>query len=265
MVLKLRERKSMPKKVLIYGVDGTGKSTFAEKYCNDNGLNPVGVDIDNTNFTGVPCIEFDRNTHLKVKEQILAFISDAKKSEYDTIVIDGVSSLLNLLVSNGKGLNKYGDRTTALNKIINELERSRMNFVLIGQIDLDSTGGDVSTAVVNVNSIVNEKYYCYIDDKGNYCQDVKKFRRLDDVVPSVPAKSRVPEPQVVKNPEEAEVEAKETNFLDNSKEIAQSIYNELDNKSETYAKLELMKLKKQGLIDDDECLEILEELRRLLA
>lgn len=254
----------MPKKVLIYGVDGSGKSTFAEQYCNENNLHPVGVDIDNTNFTGIPCIEFDRTSHLKVKEQILAFISDAKKSEYDTIVIDGVSSLLNLLVSNGKGLNKYGDRTTALNKIINELERSRMNFILVGQIDLDSTGGDVSTAVVNVNSIVNEKYFCYIDDKGNYCQEIKKFRRLEDVVPPIPAKSRVPEPQVVKDPEPEEAKDN-TNFLDNSKEIAQSIYNELDNKSETYAKLELMKLKKQGLINDDECLEILDELRRLLA
>ena len=263
MVLKIRKRKSMPKKVLIYGVDGTGKSTFAEKYCNDNGLNPVGVDIDNTNFTNVPCIEFDRNTHLKVKKQILKFIADAKASEYDTIMIDGVSSLLNLLVSNGKGLNKYGDRTTALNKIINELERSKMNFVLIGQIDLDSTGGDVSTAVVNVNSIVNEKYYCYIDDKGNYCQDVKKFRRLDDVVPSVTAKSRVPEPEVVKDPAE---EAKDnTNFFDSSKEIAQRIYNELQHKDETSAKLELMKLKRQGVISDEECFEILEELRRLLG
>ena len=254
----------MPKKVLIYGVDGTGKSTFAEKYCNDNGLNPVGVDIDNTNFTGVPCIEFDRNTHLKVKEQILKFIADAKQSEYDTIMIDGVSSLLNLLVSNGKGLNKYGDRTTALNKIINELERSRMNFVLIGQIDLDSSGGDVSTAVVNVNSIVNEKYYCYIDDKGNYCQDVKKFRRLEQIEAEVtPKPQKVPEPQVVKDPEPEE--AKETNFFDSSREIAESIYKELENKNETSAKLELLKLKKQGVISDEECLEILDELRRLLA
>ena len=36
-MLKIRERKSMPKKVLIYGLDGSGKSTFAEKFCRENG------------------------------------------------------------------------------------------------------------------------------------------------------------------------------------------------------------------------------------
>ena len=39
------------KKVMIYGNDGTGKSTFAETYCNKNGLNRVVIDIDDTNFT----------------------------------------------------------------------------------------------------------------------------------------------------------------------------------------------------------------------
>ena len=29
------------KKVLIYGNDGTGKSTFAETYCRNKGLSPV--------------------------------------------------------------------------------------------------------------------------------------------------------------------------------------------------------------------------------
>ena len=178
MTLKLKQRNTMPKKVLIYGMDGTGKSTFAEQYCEENNLNPVCLDVDDTNFTNIPCIEFERSSHIKVKEQVLQFIKDVKESEYDTIVIDGISSLLLLLVSNSKGISKYGDRTNALNKIINELARSRLNFILVGQIDM-SVSEEVSTAVVNINSIVNEKYLCTYDEAtGKYKQEVKKYRGL---------------------------------------------------------------------------------------
>ena len=53
MVLQFKRRSSETnlKKVMIYGHDGTGKSTFAENYCNKNGLNPVVIDIDDTNYT----------------------------------------------------------------------------------------------------------------------------------------------------------------------------------------------------------------------
>lgn len=182
MTLKLKTRTSMPKKVLIYGMDGTGKSTFAEQYCKENNLHPVCLDVDDTNFTNIPCIEFERSTHLKVKEQVLQFIKDVQASDdFDTIVIDGISSLLLLLVSNSKGISKYGDRTNALNKIINELARSRLNFILVGQIDM-TISEEVSTAVVNINSIVNEKYYCSYDEAtGKYKQEVKKYRGLEQV------------------------------------------------------------------------------------
>lgn len=182
MTLKLKTRKSMPKKVLIYGMDGTGKSTFAEQYCEQNNLNPVCLDVDDTNFTNVPSIEFERSSHLKVKEQVLEFIKDVKESDdFDTIIIDGISSLLLLLVSNSKGISKYGDRTNALNKIINELARSRLNFILVGQIDM-TISEEVSTAVVNINSIVNEKYYCSYDEAtGKYKQEVKKYRGFEQV------------------------------------------------------------------------------------
>ena len=182
MALKIKQRTSMPKKVLIYGMDGTGKSTFAEQYCKENNLHPVCLDVDDTNFTNIPCIEFERSTHLKVKEQVLQFIKDVQASDdFDTIVIDGISSLLLLLVSNSKGISKYGDRTNSLNKIINELARSRLNFILVGQIDM-TISEEVSTAVVNINSIVNEKYYCSYDEAtGKYKQEVKKYRSFEQV------------------------------------------------------------------------------------
>lgn len=181
-MLKLRKRESVPKKILIYGMDGTGKSTFAEQYCIENNLNPVCLDVDDTNFTSLPCIEFERANHVKVKNQVLEFIKDVEESDdFDTIVIDGISSLLLLLVSNERGIAKYGDRTNALNNIINELAKSRLNFILVGQIDM-TVSEEVSTAVVNINSIVNEKYYCSYDEKtGKYKQEVKKYRSLNQV------------------------------------------------------------------------------------
>lgn len=246
MVLKLKQRKEIPKKILIYGLDGSGKSTFAETYCKEHNLNAVCLDVDDTNFTNIPLVEFDRSNNLKVQKQVLDFIADVKESEFDTIIIDGVSSLLNLLVSNGKGLNKYGDRTVALNKIINELARSKLNFILIGQIDLDTAKDEVSVAVVNVNSIVNEKYYCYIDSKGNYLQEVKKFRSLNQVVA------------------EAKVEAKpKQNKLDNLEDISKSIIAE--NNDLLSAKVELARLLKTGIISDNECPKILKKIEEVLA
>lgn len=258
MMLKIKQRKSIPKKVLIYGLDGSGKSTFAEQYCKDNNLNAVCLDVDDTNFTSVPLVEFDRTNHLKVKQQVLDFIADVKASDdFDTIIIDGVSSLLNLLVSDGRGLNKYGDRTVALNKIINELARSRQNFILVGQIDLDTAKDDVSVAVVNVNSIVNEKYYCYIDDKGNYLQEVKKFRSIAQMESQAKNEPEIKE-EVKEAPKPAAISV-------SPKEIANSIFLELPRKDITTAKIQLLKLVKDGILNDEECPKVLEELEALLC
>ncbi len=59
MALRFKDRQKEPslKKVLIYGMDGSGKSTLAEKYCQQNGLTPVCIDIDDTNYTHVPIVE----------------------------------------------------------------------------------------------------------------------------------------------------------------------------------------------------------------
>ena len=177
MTLEIRETKELPKKILIYGMDGTGKSTFAAEYCKKNHLKPICLDVDYTNLTDVPCIKFERGNSLKVEKQVLTFIKDVKESDdYDTIIIDGISSLLLLLVSNNKGLAKYGDRTNSLNKILNELARSRLNFILVGQIDM-AINEESSSAVVNINSIVNEKYLCTYDEGlKKYDQEVKKYR-----------------------------------------------------------------------------------------
>lgn len=267
MVLKIKQRKSIPKKVLIYGLDGSGKSTYAEEYCKQHNLNAVCLDVDDTNFTSIPAVEFERSTHIKVKDQVLAFIRDVEKSdEFDTVIIDGVSSLLNLLVSNGKGINKYGDRTVALNKIINELARSHLNFILIGQIDLDTgTGEEVSVAVVNINSIVNEKYLCLYDGK-QYTQETKKYRVATDY-DKLEAEANIRQKPQKKSSDfqtANNYQNTETEIRKKAKGIITAL--ELQNKDVTIlnAKLQMMEYYKKGEIQDSECDKILKELEVLL-
>ena len=108
MVLKFKQRGETDlKKVLIYGEDGSGKSTFAETYCNDNNLNPVVIDIDDTNYTQLPILELDLGNDIKAFKNIRNAISDiVNDGSFDTIIIDGVTSMLELFVSKAKGIKK---------------------------------------------------------------------------------------------------------------------------------------------------------------
>lgn len=276
-MLRFKKRNQIPKKVLVYGLDGTGKSTFAETYCTQNNLKAVCLDVDDTNFTQIPLVEFERSNHIKVKEQVLKFIDDVKDSEdFDTVIIDGVSSLLNLLVSNSKGLKMYGDRTVALNKIINELARSKLNFILVGQIDLETEDKeDISTAVVNINSIVNEKYYCY-KEKGEYLYETRKCRVADDLElleamasqnTTVKKSSKKEISKVQETFKTANKVSREENKVQKeAKQIIENveknpIYKELNLFS---AKLELAKLMKENKFIKDNCEEILKCLEVLL-
>lgn len=177
-MLQFKNTKERVKKVMIYGIDGSGKSTFAAEYCKENGLKPVVIDIEDTNFTDVPSVVFERGSSMKVKDQLVNIIQEVAKSDYDTIIIDGVSSLLQLLVSNANGLKAYSDRSQSLNRIMNALIKSKLNFILIGQIDMEVVRKDdtePSTAVVNLNAAVNEKYLCEYDGK-NFNVITKKYR-----------------------------------------------------------------------------------------
>ena len=262
MVLKLKNRNKIPKKVLVYGLDGSGKSTFAENYCKSHNLNAVCLDIDDTNFTQIPIVEFERSNHIKVKDQVLNFIDDVKDSEFDTLIIDGVSSLLNLLVSNAKGLKMYGDRTVALNKIINELAKSHLNFILVGQIDLETENKeDISTAIVNINSIVNEKYYCFIE-KGKYLFETKKCRTIDDL-DLLEAKAK---PKKVKPKKQNTFQTANNvnNEKTSSRIMAEAIIENLPKPTLLDAKVELARLCKEKNINPKECDDILKCLEVLL-
>jgi len=47
-----------------------------------------------------------------------------------------------------------------------------------------------------VNSLVNEKYYCFIDEKGNFSHEVRKYRTVEPAVETTP---KVESEEVVEN------------------------------------------------------------------
>ena len=184
MVLKFKQRGNEDvKKVLIYGEDGSGKSTFAETYCRKNNLNPVCIDIDDTNYTNVPIIELDLGSDIKayknIKRAIAEIISDGS---FDTIILDGVTSMLELFVSKAKGLKKYSDRAERFNDVLRDLLNSKMNVIFIGQIDMKVIHNEEFQSpkpIIKINSIVNEKYLCYHKKEG-YSHKVIKFRQASE-------------------------------------------------------------------------------------
>lgn len=179
-MLKLKSRENPKKMVMIYGLDGSGKSTYAEKYCQENKLKPVVIDIDDTNFTNLPILELDISNDIKAWKNVKNAIKEVAESEqYDTIILDGVTSYLELLVSNANGLAKYSDRTTRWNQILRALQNSGKNIIFIGQEDMKVIYNDdhqTSKAVIKVNSIVNEKYHCIRDENGKFGMTIEKFR-----------------------------------------------------------------------------------------
>ena len=269
MVVKFRNRKTEPslKKVLIYGMDGSGKSTFAEKYCEKNGLSAVVLDIDDTNYTNLPLVELnfdnDVTTYNSVKNNIKEL---GKMDEFDTIILDGVTSLLEMLTSKAKGMAQYSDRSKRWNDILRTLLATKKNLIFIGQIDMEliyTPDAQSSKAVIKVNSMVNEKYLTYIDKDGNYCSEVKKMRTISELEA---ASTREEVPAEPTHQDEVKVDptrnSKQKIVWDSNSEIAHSIVAEaLDL---TSAKTELFRLMKEGIVSKEDCPIIVKEIERLM-
>lgn len=183
MVLKFKQRGTNDlKKVMIYGNDGTGKSTFAETYCHENNLHPIVIDIDDTNYTNLPILDLDFGTDIKTYQNIKNAIAEISKSgDFDTIIIDGVTSLLEMLVSKAKGLKKYSDRAERFQDLLRALLSSGKHLIFIGQADMEVIYNEEfqsSKMVIKVNSLVNEKYLCYKKKEG-FSHKVVKFRTFE--------------------------------------------------------------------------------------
>ena len=172
------------KKILIYGNDGTGKSTFAETYCRNKGLNPVVIDVDDTNYTSLPIVQVDLSSDLNAYRMVKDVVLKIKQSdEFDTIILDGVTSYLEMLVSKANGLKKYSDRAERFNEILRLLQSSGKHLIFIGQADMQVIYTDEHQSnkmVIKINSIVNEKYYCYVDEKGRFKSRTVKYRSVEE-------------------------------------------------------------------------------------
>ena len=87
--LKFKVRgKSDKKKVMIYGNDGTGKSTFAETYCNQHGLNPIVIDVDDTNYTSLPIVEVDLSSDLKAYKFVKNIVNEVASMGANVLAIN---------------------------------------------------------------------------------------------------------------------------------------------------------------------------------
>lgn len=281
MALRFKDRKQNPrKKILVYGLDGTGKSTFAFNYCEQNGLNPVVIDVDDTNFTPAPILDLHFGSDIITYKNLKDAIEEIGKSDdFDTIILDGVTSLLEMLVSKSKGLSAYSDRSKRWNDLLFKLDNTRKNLIFIGQIDMEMMFNEdyqPSKAIIKVNSLVNEKYKCFIDDKGKYTYEVKKLRTLEELeaessAPVKKPRSKKVTPKVDKNvsldPLETVEESiqKKANSFDNGEEIASSIIAELPQKNLLEAKKELARLLKLEVISKEECSAVLKEIEKVLG
>ena len=213
MVLKFKQRgEDDLKKVLIYGADGTGKSTFAADYCRERGLNPVVIDIDDTNYTNLPVLELSFKNDVETYKNLKDSIREITRTDFDTIILDGVSSMMELLTSKAKGLKKYSDRAERFNDILRLLQASGKHLIFVGQADMEvifTEDFQSPKPIIKINSIVNEKYLCYKKKQGFSAKCVK-FRTLeapssediimDDSIPEV-----TPEPKVEDVPKKEDV------------------------------------------------------------
>lgn len=264
MAFKLKKRGiDDAKKILVYGNDGTGKSTFAAEYCKEHGLNPIVIDVDDTNYTDCDILDLTLTNDIKTFNAIKEAIQHIGKSDYDTIILDGVSSLIEMLVSKDPGIKKYEVRNDRFKQILKAIRASGKNIIFIGQADMRVVCNDdyqSNKLIIKVNSIVNEKYHCFIDADGKYGYEVEKFREatakpVDETpLPPKPQKGKAPEPK-----------PQEPVMFESSKDIAESIIAELPQRNLIMAKLKLKELIDTRVLTQEECPAILAEMETVLS
>ncbi|MBQ7927755.1 MAG: AAA family ATPase [Methanobrevibacter sp.] len=193
LVFKKRGQNDL-KKVLVLGNDGSGKSTFAEKYCQENNLNAVVLDIEDTNYTDLPSLtEFDLSNDKAAYRYLKKVLSEIEQmEEVTTIIIDGIDTIIESFVSEANGLKAYSDRSKTFFKFIKDCLKTKKNLIFIGQspVDLDWYKGDENPnkCIIRINAIVNEKYRCIktpkvknpkSEDDYEYTYEVLKYRTAD--------------------------------------------------------------------------------------
>lgn len=166
---------------LFYGDDGTGKSTAVERYCKKNKLNALVFDLDNTNYTSMDIVtDFDLSNDRRTYKCINEYLEEFKKLGYDTLVIDGIDTLIEALTGSGQGMSAYSTRSKLFYKLMHKIKALNVNVVFIGQrpVDINSYGKDESPnkLIIRVNALSNEKYRC-ICNNGKFEVETTKYRR----------------------------------------------------------------------------------------
>lgn len=172
-IQKRKDIKSL-KKVLIVGETKHGKSTFAEKYCKDNGLNAIVCDFENTNYSNLDMVvDFDLSNDVKLFRSLNKLIKEVVASDYDTLILDGIDSVIEGFISNAPGLKAYADRSKTFARLMNELDKSNLNIIFISQMPgylpyYYDTEEKPNKCVVRLNARVNTVFVCKKDENGNY-------------------------------------------------------------------------------------------------
>lgn len=164
MIKKRKDSKNL-ETILIIGKDGTFKSNFAAKYCEKNKLNPIVLDFDRTNYSDLDIIdEFDLSNDRKAFKEINNVLDEISKLEYNTIIIDGITTVIESFIGSGPGLSAYSSRSKLFYKLIHTLQGMNKNLIFIGQedADLDFYKGNESPSkvIIRLNAICNKKFKC---------------------------------------------------------------------------------------------------------
>ena len=175
-----KSSKTRPKKILINGLTGSGKSTVAKAYCDKHGLNAVVFDVDDTNYAmSDRCIDIDYSKNATALTSDIETMIKSIPDDYDTIIIDGIDTLNDNLTPSGDGQFVYKQRGDNFKKIINTLRESGKNLIFIGQISMvmnDNPDKDPSKPCQMINNMVNYTYRCFVDSKGKFCTECLKYR-----------------------------------------------------------------------------------------
>ena len=165
MNIKKRKDGNNLEKVLIFGEDGSYKSSFAEKYCVKKGLKPIVLDFDRTNYSNLDIVDdFDLSNDRRAFKGINTVLDEISKLEYDTVIMDGITTVIESFIGSGSGLSAYSSRSKLFYKLIHKLQGMNKHLIFIGQEDADldfyKENESPSKVIIRLNAICNKKFRC---------------------------------------------------------------------------------------------------------
>lgn len=165
MNIKKRSENNNLERILIIGQDGSFKSNFAAKYCEKTKLNPIVLDFDKTNYSNLDIVDdFDLSNDRRAFKGINTVLDEISKLEYDTVIMDGITTVIESFIGSGSGLSAYSSRSKLFYKLIHKLQGMNKHLIFIGQEDADldfyKENESPSKVIIRLNAICNKKFRC---------------------------------------------------------------------------------------------------------